>query len=146
MIQRGIEEAKLQLQSRPKHTSARVSDSPLSEENLECKFSKKFAPLTFGYYSGTSDPVQHIRHLRDKMVFYSRNDPLMCLIFQSSLKGVALNWFYSLSLHSLDNFDEVTKAFLTRYASCREAKKNNHHLLTIKLRQGGNLKFYIGYF
>jgi len=27
-----------------------------------------------------------------------------------------------------------------------EAKKNNHHLLFVKIRQGNSLKFYIGYF
>ena len=36
--------------------------------------------------------------------------------------------------------------FLTQYASHREAKKNNHHLLTVKIRQNDSLKSYIGYF
>jgi len=48
--------------------------------------------------------------------------------------------------HSLHNFEEVSEAFLTQYASCREAKRNNNHLLTIKMRQGDNLKYYIKYF
>ena len=47
---------------------------------------------------------------------------------------------------SLHNFKEINETFLTQYASCREAKKNNHHLLTVKMRQDDNLKSYIGYF
>jgi len=70
------------------------------------------------------------------MVVYSRNDPLLCLIFLSSLKGVVSDWFYSLLSHSRNNFEEITEAFFTQYASRREAKKNNHHLLTIKMKQG----------
>ena len=68
----------------------------------------------------------------------------MYLTFPSSLKGVASDWFYSLPL-SLHNFEEVFKAFLIQYASHRETKRNNHQLLTIKMRQSDSLKFYIGY-
>ena len=93
-----------------------------------------------------SNPVQYIRHFRDKMVFYSRNDPLMYLTFSSSLKGVASNWFYSLSGHLLLNFEEITESFLNQYASHREAKKNNHHLLIVKIRPSDSLKSYISYF
>jgi len=40
----------------------------------------------------------------------------------------------------------VSKAFLTQYTSRWEAKRNNRNLLTIKMRQGDNLKSYIAYF
>jgi len=36
--------------------------------------------------------------------------------------------------------------FLTQYASCREAKMNNHHLLSIKMRHSHSLKSYISFF
>jgi len=36
---------------------------------------------TFNYFSGESDPVQHIRHFQDKMVIYSYNNPLICVTF-----------------------------------------------------------------
>ena len=89
-------------------STVKVSDSPLSQEILECEFSKMFSTLTFDYYSRVSDPVQHISHFRDKIVIYSCNDPIMCLTFPFSLKGVALDWFYSLSLYSLHNFEDVS--------------------------------------
>ena len=69
------------------------------------------------------------------MVVYSRSNPLICLTFSTNLKGVALDWFYSLSPRSPHNFEEVTEAFLTQYVFCRETKRNNHHLLTVKIRQ-----------
>jgi len=106
----------------------------------------KFSTLIFDYYSGISDPVQHIRHFRDKMVVYYRNDSLLCITFPFSLKGAASDWFYSLPPHSLHNFVEVTKTFLTQYASRQEAKKNNYHLLSIKMRHSENLKSYISFF
>jgi len=39
---------------------AKIHDSPLFEEIQRCKFQRKFSTPTFDYYSGVSDPVQHI--------------------------------------------------------------------------------------
>jgi len=72
------------------------------------------------------------------MIVYSHNDPLMCFTFPFSLKGMALNWFYSLAPQSLHNFKEMIEAFLFQYASRREANK--------KMRYGGSLKSYISFF
>jgi len=68
---------------------------------MECEFLKKFTTLTFDYYSGVSDPAQHISHFQDKMIVHTRSDALICLTFMSSLKGVASDWFYSLPPYSL---------------------------------------------
>ena len=70
---------------------------------------------------------------------------LLCLNFSYNLKGIASDWFYSIPPHSLYNSKEVTHAFLTQYASCREAKQNNHRLLTVKMRCD-SLKSLIAYF
>ena len=94
-------------------SATKVSDSPFSEDILEFKFPKKFSIPIFDYYSRVSDQVQRIRHFRDKMVIYSRKDPIICLTFSSSLKGVTSDWFSSLSPHSFHYFEEVIKAFLT---------------------------------
>jgi len=81
----------LQFNSRLALSTVKVSDFPLSKPILECLFLKKFLTPTFNYYSGVSDPVQHIRHFRYKMVIYSRNDLILCLTFPFSLKVVALD-------------------------------------------------------
>jgi len=47
---------------------------------------------------------------------------------------------------SLYNFEEVTKVFLTHYVSCQEAKKNSHHLLSVKMRHDDSLKSYTNSF
>jgi len=68
------------------------------------------------------------------MVFYIRNDPVMCLTFPSCLKGASSKWFYSLPPCSVHNFSEVTEAFFTQYAIHQKAKRNSHHLLSVKMR------------
>jgi len=91
-------------------------------------------------------PVQHIRHFweQDGNLLTQRSDH--CLIFLSNLKGVASDWFYSLPPRSLNDSEEVAEAFLTQYASRREAKKNNYHLLSVNMRQSDSLKSYISFF
>jgi len=78
------------------------------------------------------------------MAVHSHNDYLMCWVFPSSLKGVALDWFYSLLSQSLRNFEEVSNAFFNQYTSRQEFKKN--HFLTIKMKPRETFKRYIGYF
>jgi len=40
----------------------------------------------------------------------------------------------------------VKQAFYYQYASRRELKKNNNHLLTIKMKPRESLKQFVGYF
>jgi len=80
------------------------------------------------------------------MVVHSHDDLLMCWVFPSSLKGVALDWFYSLPSRSLWNFEEVSDVFYKQYALRQKFKKNNNHLLTVKMKQEETLKCYISYF
>ena len=80
------------------------------------------------------------------MVIYARSDPILCRIFSSSLKGVASDWFYSLTPHSIHRFEDLTKLFFSQYSSHQESKLNSHHLLSVKMRPSNSLKEYIGYF
>jgi len=101
---------------------------------------------TFNYYSGVSDPIQNIKHFRDKMVLYSRNDLIICLTFPFNLEGVTSDWFYSLPLHSLHNFEEVTKAFSHSVRLSQGGQEEQPSPLPLKMRQGDSLKSYICYF
>ena len=71
---------------------------------------------------------------------------ILCWIFPSKLKRVAFDWFYSLTPRSIHGFKNLTKLFLAQYSSCQEFKRNNNHLLFIKMRPSDSLKAYIGYF
>ena len=58
------------------------------------------------------------------MVVYSRNDPLMCLSFQSGRCGLRLALF--LPPRSLHNFEEITETFLEveKYCSYHDSKRH----------------------
>jgi len=51
------------------------------------------------------------------MTIYSHNNLLIYRVFPFSLKGVTLDWFYSIPSRLLHNFEEVNQVFYIRYAS-----------------------------
>ena len=109
-------------------------------------FPKKFVMPTFDDYSGTSDPLLHLRQYQDKMAVYAHDDLLLCRAFSSSLKGIIYHWFYLPPKSSLWSFHDMTDAFYNQFASWRKFQRNNNHLLTVKMKLGESLKNYINYF
>ena len=71
------------------YSRLRPTDSQLSREITTLCFLKKFVMSSFDHYSGTSDPLLHLRQYQDKMAVYAHDDLLLCRAFPSSLKGVA---------------------------------------------------------
>ena len=97
-------------------------------------FSKEFVIPSFDYYTRVTDHIQHLRAYHVSMVAQFHDDLLMCRVFPSNLKGVSLNWFFSLSSWSLWNIEEVSYVFYNQYVSRQEFKKNNNHLFTVKMK------------
>lgn len=47
----------------------------------------------FMNYDGQSDPIEHVSHYNQSMATYSKNEALICKIFPSNLKPIAMRWF-----------------------------------------------------
>ncbi|RVX09901.1 hypothetical protein CK203_013118 [Vitis vinifera] len=66
----------------------------------------------FSTYDGTNDPFDHIMHYRQLMTLDIGNDALLCKVFPASLQGQALSWFHRLPPNSVDNFRDLSEAFV----------------------------------
>ena len=64
--------------------------SPLGQHILSYKPPHSFAIPLFAKYDGSSDLYNHMLHFNQVMILFARNDPLLCKVFQTSLKGPAL--------------------------------------------------------
>ena len=91
MVRKGIHEDTSQPRGGPGRSILRIFDYPLSEEITSHWFPKKFVIPNFDCCTGVTDPVKHLRVYQVKMTVHSHDDLLMCLVFSSSLKGVALD-------------------------------------------------------
>ena len=97
---------------------------------------------TFTMYNGRIDPVEHVSHFNQRMTIHSKNKPLMCKVFPSSLGPVAMRWFNGLRAGSIDSFKELTQAFGSRFIMCSKVPQPLASLLSLSMREGETLKTY----
>ena len=93
-------------------------------------------------YNGRMDPVEHVSHFNQRMAIHSKNEPLMCKVFPSSLGPVAMKWFDSLKASSIDSFKELTRAFGSCFVTCRKVPRPLAFLLSLSMKEGETLKTY----
>ena len=93
-------------------------------------------------YNGRTDHVENVSHFNHRMVVHSKNEPLMCKVFPSSLGPVAMRWFDSLKASSIDSFKELTQAFGSRFVTCKRVPRPLASLLSFSMREGETLKTY----
>nr|KYP32550.1 hypothetical protein KK1_046746 [Cajanus cajan] len=98
---------------------------------METPLPQGWKPLHLDRYDGTTDPDEHIDLYTTQVNLYTNNDAILCRVFPTSLKGVALNWRFTAqyatsrphhitfsTLASLrQNDDEPLRAFMERFAA-----------------------------
>ena len=104
---------------------------------------QRFMQPTFSMYNGRTDPVEHVSHFNQRMVVHSKNEPLMCKVFPSSLGLMAMRWFNGLRASSIDSFKELTQAFGSRFITCSRVPRPLASLLSLSMREGETLKTYL---
>ena len=62
--------------------------------------------------------MEHVSHYNQSMAVYFKNESLMCKIFPSSLDSIPIRWFNGLEKGSIQGYDELIKAFKTRFVTC----------------------------
>ena len=93
-------------------------------------------------YNGQTDLVEHVSHFNQKMAVHSRNEALICKVFPSSLRPVAMRWFDDLRESSTSSFKELTRAFKARFVTCSRVPQPLNSLLSMTMREGETLKTY----
>nr|CAN69509.1 hypothetical protein VITISV_012512 [Vitis vinifera] len=105
---------------------------PFSSRIINYEPPRGFLVLKFSAYDWSSDPFDHIMHYRQLMTLDIGNDALLCKVFPVSLQGHALLWFHRLPMNSVDNFRDLSKAFVGQYLCSMRHKQNISTLQNIK--------------
>ncbi|XP_028107499.1 uncharacterized protein LOC114306462 [Camellia sinensis] len=121
---------------------ARLTAIPLSLEIESTPLPTEFHQPKFTLYDGKTDPYMYVSHYQQVMAGHWRNDTLMCLIFQASLGELGLKWFERLSEGSIEGWQQLVEAFVTRFKTNTRTPKKVDHLLGIKMESGSSLKAY----
>ncbi|XP_043721046.1 uncharacterized protein LOC122668568 [Telopea speciosissima] len=77
------------------------------------------------------------------MYLQGASDVIMCRAFQSTLKGLARQWFSPLKPRSLSSFVDLGRAFLTNFMSSRIHKKTAANMLAIRQQTGESIREFL---
>ena len=75
----------------------------------------KFKAPVFDKYDGVSYPKLHLRSYVRKIQPHTTNRNLWVHLFQDSLSGTQLEWFYQLEGASVWNWEDLAAAFYKQY-------------------------------
>ena len=68
------------------------------------------------------------------------NEALLCKVFPASLQGKVFSWFHRLPMNSVDNFRDLSEAFVGQYLCLARHKQNISTLQSIKMRENESLR------
>ncbi|XP_014506386.1 uncharacterized protein LOC106766145 [Vigna radiata var. radiata] len=115
---------------------------PFTEAVMQAQMPDR-PPPSIERFDGTSDPEHHLRNFIDSMAYYSNSNPVKCRAFSQSLKGEALEWYYTLPPNSVDSFRTVISLLKKQYAINRRDEITPVDLVNIKQGKDETLRAFI---
>ena len=73
-------------------------------------------PLDFKKYNGTTDLLHHIKTFKMETRPYTEDPQVLAYLFQRSLKGDTLEWYYTLPIYDVQDFLRVRDRFFEKYS------------------------------
>ena len=109
----------------------RATDSPFTTAVLECPVPSKFRLPQLESFDRLRDPQDHLNTFKTTLGLQQPPDKILCRSFPTTLKGAAREWFTKLPTSSVDNFEQLSNAFLRHFiggATSKEAGRPlTHH-------------------
>jgi len=99
--------------------------------------------LTMSQYDGTTDLEEHVDVFTTQTGLYTSDDAILCRVFPTSLKGLALNWFTRLPPNSIDCFDTLVTRFGIQFATNKPHHLTSLALVNIRQEKGESLRDFM---
>ncbi|XP_024011289.1 uncharacterized protein LOC112086552 [Eutrema salsugineum] len=104
--------------------------------------------LKIKIYKGNTDPRHFLTSFGICMNRYQfrsaeENDAIQCQLFVESLGGIALDWFSGLEANSINNYKELTMAFVKHFSMFIGQNTKNFELWQMAQRANENLRDFI---
>ena len=81
--------------------------SPLGQHILDDKPPYEFVIAAFTTFDGSANPYDDMLHYNQAMTLNVGNDQLLCKVFLTNLRGLALAWFHKLLRYSINSFNDL---------------------------------------
>ena len=97
-------------------------------------------------FTGMEDPEAHLTAFHTQMMLVGGSDVVRCKLFMSTLTGMAMDWFISLSNGHITSSVQLSQLFTEQYLANRVPPLVSYDLFNVKQHQGETLKEYINCF
>ncbi|XP_068498173.1 uncharacterized protein [Phaseolus vulgaris] len=126
-------------------TPPKEFSTPFSQSILETVIPNTFVgpKVTF---TGMEDPEAHLTAFHTQMMLVGGSDAVRCKLFMSTLTGMAMDWFISLSNGHITSSVQLSQLFTEQYLANRVPPLVSYDLFDVKQHQGETLKEYINRF
>ena len=121
----------------------RATDSPFTAAVLECPVLLKFRLPQLESFDGLKDPQDHLNTFKTTLGLQQPPNEILCRSFPTTLKGAAKEWFIKLPMSLVDNFKQLSNAFLRHFIRGQRPKRPADHLLTIRQGEKETLRSYV---
>ncbi|XP_023872937.1 uncharacterized protein LOC111985515 [Quercus suber] len=89
------------------------------------------------------DPQDHLNTFKTTLGLQQPPNEILCRSFPTTLKGDAREWFTKLPTSSIDNFDQLSNAFLRHFIGGQRPKRPADYLLIIRQGLKETLRSYV---
>ena len=124
------------------HALRKVAQSPFLDYIKQALMPSRFTRPPLNSYDRKTDPVEHVSHYIHMMSLHTRNDVLMCKVFPSKFRPMALRWFNGLRKGSIHSFAELIQEFGARFVTCSWVPQSVDTLLFMKMKVSETLRSY----
>ncbi|XP_050243783.1 uncharacterized protein LOC126692279 [Quercus robur] len=121
----------------------KATDSPFTSAVLKCPVPSKFCLPQLEPFDGLRDPQDHLNTFKTTLGLQQPPDEILCRSFPTTLKGATREWFTKLPTSSVDNFKQLSNAFLRHFIGGQRPKRPTDHLLTIRQGEKETLRSYV---
>ena len=121
----------------------RATNSPFIAAILECPVPSKFRLPQLEPFNRLKDPQDHLNTFKTTLGLQQPPDEILCYSFPTTLKGAAREWFIKLPTSLVDNFEQLSNAFLRHFIGGQCPKRPADYLLTIKQGEKETLRSYV---
>nr|GEV49751.1 reverse transcriptase domain-containing protein [Tanacetum cinerariifolium] len=94
-------------------------------------------------YDGSDDPKDHLKIFQEAAKVECWAMPTWWHMFNSTLTGSARVWFDDLPSESIENYDDLIKAFLANFLQQKKCIKDPVEIHHIKQREGESMKDFV---
>ena len=119
------------------------TDSPFTIEVLNHPLPPKFHLPQLESFDDSRDPLDHIETFKTLMLLQMTPNEVMCRAFRTTPKGLARVWFSKITLSTIANFEQLSKAFICHFIGGQRHKKPTGNLLNIHQAEGESLRQYV---